>query len=272
MDFNTFLDKLETVLDCKDHGYIKCLEICEDSKKRFVEYLDNLETALGCKNEGYYNCFKMVETMKKDNEKLKEENQNYEERDDTIEDAFASLNFYQEQCQELKDERKKLKEENEKLKEELADHKDWKAIARKKTEALQECFPQYNPAFQCCDDKEMIISMIKKLNEENGNLKNTLGLSDIFLEQYINKKLEEDEINQIEIPDKYFSEFLKPHFRKHIDTILKRMTTYESHGYGCYENGYWYDENLSQYELQHNGEGTICITRVEEEEEDEDVD
>ena len=32
MDINTFIDKLETVLECKDQGYIKCLEIVETMK------------------------------------------------------------------------------------------------------------------------------------------------------------------------------------------------------------------------------------------------
>ena len=55
----------------------------------------------------------------------------------------------------------KLQQQNNKLKEKLQQQEDWKAIANKKTEALKECFPEYNPAFQSGDDKDMIVSMIK---------------------------------------------------------------------------------------------------------------
>ncbi len=55
--------------------------------------------------------------------------------------------------------------EIEKLKEQIGKTKDWEAIAKNKTEALKECFPEYNPAFQGGNDKETIISMITKLKE-----------------------------------------------------------------------------------------------------------
>ena len=42
--------------------------------------------------------------------KLQEENKNLKCEDDTLEDTLASLNFYTEQCAELKEEIKKLKE------------------------------------------------------------------------------------------------------------------------------------------------------------------
>jgi len=53
----------------------------------------------------------MAGNLDEENKKLKEEN----------EDNLASLNFYTEQCTELKDERKQLKEENEMLKTEAED-------------------------------------------------------------------------------------------------------------------------------------------------------
>ncbi len=56
----------------------------------------------------------------------------------------------------------KLQQQNNKLKEKLEQHEDWEHIAKKKTEALKECFPEYNPAFQCGNDKDIIVSMIKK--------------------------------------------------------------------------------------------------------------
>ena len=55
------------------------------------------------------------------NKKLEEENKKLEEEN---EDNLASLNFYTEQCAELKDERKQLKEENKKLQEEIKELKE----------------------------------------------------------------------------------------------------------------------------------------------------
>jgi len=48
-------------------------------------------------------------------------NKQMQELTEELEDALASVNFYTEQCAELKDERKKLKAENEKLKENVMD-------------------------------------------------------------------------------------------------------------------------------------------------------
>ena len=47
----------------------------------------------------------------------------------------------------------------------------WKSIAKQKTQALQEYFPDYNPAFQTCDDAEAIRMMLKKVFDENEILK-----------------------------------------------------------------------------------------------------
>lgn len=107
-----------------------------------------------------------------ENEKLKEEN----------EDNLASLNFYTEQCAELKDERKKLKEENLKLLKECDKH-------RRSCEDLSEIYSQEKIKWA-----NEVLRENKKLKEDNQKLrevknKRTEKMGKIIYD--ISKKLEE---------------------------------------------------------------------------------
>ena len=68
---------------------------------------------------------------------------------------------------------------------------DWEHIAKKKTEAIKECFPKYNPAFQGGNDKETIVNVINsRLNY----------LNEMITEQSdVNEKLEEELMDQKKI-------------------------------------------------------------------------
>ena len=73
------------------------------SKEDILKELDyarktNLENFAGMWEEAKKN-----EKLKEENKKLKEENKKLKSEDDTLEDTLASLNFYTEQCAELKD-------------------------------------------------------------------------------------------------------------------------------------------------------------------------
>ena len=69
----------------------------------------------------------------------------------------------------------------------------------------------------------------------------------------------------------YMSELFREKFYEIVDECIEEMTTYESNGCGAYRNGYWYDKNLGEYELQHKG-GCIVWEAKESDEEDSDED
>ncbi len=81
------------------------------------------------------------------------------------EDNLASLNFYTEQCTELKDERKQLKEENKKLTDRLQNFKEmnWKR--------MDDLVKALSPWKKNHQDHTRILEAIEELKEENEMLK-----------------------------------------------------------------------------------------------------
>jgi len=63
----------------------------------------------------------LFEKQQKRIAELEKQVQHLQKEDDVLEDTLSSLNFYQEQCKELKDERAELRDEVEQLRYKLKD-------------------------------------------------------------------------------------------------------------------------------------------------------
>ena len=103
--------------------------------------------------------------------KLQEENKKLKCEDDTLEDTLASLNFYTEQCAELKEKIKKLKEKIDEQYEfsYFKKMKDLQGENKKLKEDLEKAWDQRGDKWRKARNKKLEEEN-KKLKEENDTL------------------------------------------------------------------------------------------------------
>ena len=160
-----------------------------------------------------------VKLLEEENKKLQEENKKLEEEN---EDNLASLNFYTEQCAELKDERKKLKNDLRLCAEglipkdliQLGIVEDLRGKVKQLEEKNKKLKEDLEKAWDQRGDKWRK-ARIKKLTEENEKLKEE------------NKKLEGEAEQNQQLFDTTFGELMKlkeekkKQKKEHIQNIMK---------------------------------------------------
>jgi hypothetical protein len=144
---------------------------------------------------------------------------------------------------------KTLYEQSQKENEQL---KLWKSIARQKTEALQHCFPSYNPAFQACDDKEEIIKMIEALKKKGREYKQkyeeTLETDMKYEEQIEELKKENEQLKNMERYSNCLCRFFDPSDngdipdKEHIDSFCDEFGYDDKIKKQLYQD-FWVDED-----------------------------
>lgn len=137
----------------------------------------------------------------------------------------------------------------------------------------------------CEIQNEKFMDQLEGKDEEIADLKNKLAETEharikyfnerSILKEYVKSQIDHklthdihnDYNGQVDITTYgYMSEFNREKFHVLVDECIDEMTTYESNGCGAYRNGYWYDKNLGEYELQHKGGCIVWDYKASDEE------
>jgi len=241
MDIDTFITKLEEECGEKDMGYIKCLESVihtheqlklseenneeleyekEELVSKMEQMIDKKINEIKDKIEGIHEVHSIHdEDIDKHIEMVKEVKKNLQEHDILIDNELEELQEISSKQQE------KIKELEDKV-------KDLEHICKKKTEGLKVCFPEYNPVFQGCDDKDMIVSMIKKMIVKYEDMIKKLTIGIVLCNN--NSDFQED----IELTNPTSKKWKKGFNKEQVkiyETILKEMndTDWNEDGGSC---------------------------------------